>query len=276
MATAMNNSHEEKGMGEKPVVLVTGAGRGIGRGISVSCADAGFNIAGIDILYEPTNKDTGLFEVQRKVEEYNVTFLPVRGDISALRDHERMLDEVLGFYGKIDVLVNNAGVAPEKRMDVLTTTVDSYDHVMSVNTRGTFFLTQRVAVRMIEHVKKGLLQKPCIIFISSISAEVSSTTRAEYGMSKAALSQAGKIYADRLAEFGINVYELRPGLIHTEMTAPVKEKYDKLIAEGLVPQKRWGFPEDVGSAVVALAQGYLEYSTGLVLELSGGMNIRRL
>jgi 3-oxoacyl-[acyl-carrier protein] reductase len=263
-------------MGEKPVVLVTGAGRGIGRGISISCAEAGFDIAGLDILYDPANKDYGLFEVQRKVEELNASFLPVRGDVSVLHDHERILDEVLDIYGKIDVLVNNAGVAPEKRMDVLTTTVDSYDRVMSVNTRGVFFLTQRIAVQMIEHVKKDSLQKPKIIFISSISAEVSSPSRAEYCISKAALSQAAQIYADRLAEFAINVYELRPGLILTEMTAPVKEKYDKLITEGFVPQKRWGFPEDIGKAVVALAKGYLEYSTGLVLELSGGMNIRRL
>jgi NAD(P)-dependent dehydrogenase (short-subunit alcohol dehydrogenase family) len=273
----MNNSgNEVKIMGKKRVALVTGAGRGIGRGISISCAEAGFDIAGVDILYEPENKDSGLIEVQRKIEEYESAFLPVQGDVSALHDHERIIDEVLDFYGKIDVLVNNAGVSPEKRMDVLRTTPDSYDRVMSVNTRGAFFLTQRMAIRMIDQVKRGLLQKPCIIFISSISAEVSSPSRAEYCISKAALSQAARIYADRLAEFGINVYELRPGLIHSEMTAPVKEKYDKLIAEGLIPQKRWGFPEDVGRAVVALVKGDLEYSTGLVLELSGGMNIRRL
>jgi NAD(P)-dependent dehydrogenase (short-subunit alcohol dehydrogenase family) len=273
----MNNSENEvRRMGEKRVVLVTGAGRGIGRGISISCAEAGFDVAGVDILYDPTNKDSGLLEVQRKVEEQNVSFLPVQGDISALLDHERILNEILDFYGKVDVLVNNAGVAPEKRMDVLTTTASSFDRVMSVNTRGTFFLTQRVAVRMIEHAKMGYLQKPCIIFISSISAEISSPSRAEYCISKAALSQAAQIYADRLAEFAINVYELRPGLIQTDMTAPVKEKYDKLISEGLVPQKRWGFPEDIGKAVVGLAEGYLEYSTGLVLELSGGMNIRHL
>lgn len=263
-------------MGKKPVMLVTGAGRGIGRGISMACAKAGFDIAGIDLLYDPTNKDTGLFEVQQKVEELDATFLPVRGDISALHDHERILDEVFDFYGRVDVLVNNAGIAPEERMDVLTTTADSFDRVMSVNIRGTFFLTQRIAVRMIEDTKKGSLQNPCLIFISSISAEVSSPSRVEYCISKAALSQAAQIYADRLAEYAINVYEIRPGLIHTEMTAPVKEKYDKLIAEGLVPQKRWGSAEDVGNAVVALARGYFGYSTGIVLELSGGMNIRHL
>jgi NAD(P)-dependent dehydrogenase (short-subunit alcohol dehydrogenase family) len=161
-------------------------------------------------------------------------------------------------------------------MDVLATTPESYDRVMAVNARGTFFLTQRVAVRMIDLIKEKSLHKPCIIFISSVSAEVSSPSRAEYCISKAALSQAAQVFADRLAEFAINVYELRPGIIQTEMTAPAREKYDQLIAEGLVPLKRWGFPEDVGKAVVVLAKGYFDYSTGLILELSGGMNIRHL
>jgi NAD(P)-dependent dehydrogenase (short-subunit alcohol dehydrogenase family) len=263
-------------MGDKKVVLITGAGRGIGRGISLSCAEAGFDIAGVDILYDPAIKDSGLFEVQIKAEEYGVSFLPVRGDISALDDHERIIDEILDVYGRIDVLVNNAGIAPETRMDVLETTPESYDRVMAVNARGAFFLTQRVAAKMIQYTKNESHQTPSIIFISSFSAVVSSPSRAEYCISKAALSQAAQIFADRLTEFAINVYELRPGIIHTEMTAPVREKYDKLIAEGLVPQKRWGYPEDVGKAVVALAKGYFEYSTGLILELSGGMNIRHL
>jgi NAD(P)-dependent dehydrogenase (short-subunit alcohol dehydrogenase family) len=263
-------------MSDKPVVLVTGAGRGIGRGISVSCAEAGFDVAGVDIQYDPENRDSGLFEVQKKVAEFNVSFLPVKGDISVLGDHERILNEVIDYYGQVDVLVNNAGIAPVKRMDVLETDPESFDRVIAVNTRGTFFLTQRVAVEMIEWIKKGSLQKPSIIFISSFSAEVSSPLRAEYCISKAALSQAARVFADRLAEFAINVYEIRPGLIHTDMTAPVREKYNKLIEEGLVPQQRWGYPEDVGKAVVALAQGYFDYGTGLILELSGGMNIRHL
>jgi NAD(P)-dependent dehydrogenase (short-subunit alcohol dehydrogenase family) len=161
-------------------------------------------------------------------------------------------------------------------LDVLETTVDSFDRVLAVNMRGTFFLTQKIANQMAKQVGKGSSVKPCIIFISSISADVSSPSRAEYCISKAAVSQAARIFADRLVEYGINVYEVRPGIIKTEMTAPVKEKYDRLIAEGLVPQKRWGFPEDVAKAVVALAKGYFEYSTGMIIEVSGGMNIRRL
>jgi NAD(P)-dependent dehydrogenase (short-subunit alcohol dehydrogenase family) len=263
-------------MGEKPVVLITGAGRGIGRGISISCAEAGFDIAGVDILFDPANRDSGLFEVQSRADELNASFLPIKGDVSSLEDHEKICDEVFDFFGTIDVLVNNAGIAPEERKDILEITVESYDRVMSVNARGTFFLTQRIALRMIEQTQKADFPNPCIIFISSFSAEVSSPSRAEYCISKAALSQTARVYADRLSEFAINVYEIRPGIIQTEMTAPVREKYDKLIKEGFVPQKRWGYPEDVGKAVVALAKGYFGYSTGLVLELSGGMNIRHL
>ena len=263
-------------MGEKPVVLITGAGRGIGLGISISCAEAGFDIAGVDIQFDPSNRDSGLFEVQRRADELNASFLPIKGDVSSLEDHEKICDEVFDFFGTIDVLVNNAGIAPEERKDILEITAESYDRVMSVNARGTFFLTQRIALRMIEQTHKTDFPNTCIIFISSFSAEVSSPSRSEYCISKAALSQTARVYADRLSEFAINVYEIRPGIIQTEMTAPVREKYDKLINEGLIPQKRWGYPEDVGKAVVALAKGYFGYSTGLVLELSGGMNIRHL
>ncbi|MDZ7358810.1 MAG: SDR family oxidoreductase, partial [candidate division KSB1 bacterium] len=167
-----------------------------------------------------------------------------------------------------------AGVAPKQRLDILETTPDSYDRVMSINARGPFFLTQRVARYMIQNPNASISRY--IIFISSISAYYSSPSRAEYCLSKAAISHAARIFAHRLAEFGIRVFELRPGIIQTDMTAVVKEKYDKLIAEGLVPQHRWGFPEDVGRAVLGLVQGYFDYSTGLIAEVSGGMNICRL
>jgi NAD(P)-dependent dehydrogenase (short-subunit alcohol dehydrogenase family) len=248
--------------GKKPVALITGAGRGIGRGIAIELAKNGFDIVGNDTIFEPGNKEKGLFEVKERVEESKAVFLPVRGDISSLDEHDVIIKQALDKFGKIDVLVNNAGVAPERRLDILETTPESFDRLFSINTRGTFFLTQKVANQM--------------IFISSISAEVSSPSRTEYCISKAAISQAARIFADRLTEYEINVYEIRPGIIKTDMTAPVQRKYDKLIAGGLIPQKRWGFPEDVGKAVVVLAKGYFDYSTGLVLEVSGGMNIRRL
>jgi 3-oxoacyl-[acyl-carrier protein] reductase len=178
--------------------------------------------------------------------------------------------------GRIDVLVNNAGVAPDKRLDILETTPESYDRVMSVNARGSFFLTQKVALQMAGQSQGDSTFLQSIVFISSISADVSSPNRAEYCMSKAALSQAARIFADRLTGYGINVYEIRPGIIKTEMTAGVRDKYDRLIAEGIVPQRRWGLPEDVAKAVVALTQGAFSYSTGMIVEISGGMNIRRL
>jgi 3-oxoacyl-[acyl-carrier protein] reductase len=267
---------ERKANKSRPVALITGAGRGIGRGIAIELAKNGFDIVGNDIQYNPKDRKTGLFEVNDRVEELGGSFLPVRGDISDLSIHESMLNQALTEFGRIDVLVNNAGVAPEKRADILEASSESYDRVLSVNARGPFFLTQRIAGHMIQQVRQHSEKKPCIVFISSISATVSSTTRAEYCISKAALSQTAALFADRLSEYGINVYEIRPGIIKTEMTAPVKKKYDKLISEGLVPQKRWGYPEDIGKAVVALAKGYFDYATGLVLEISGGMNIRRL
>jgi 3-oxoacyl-[acyl-carrier protein] reductase len=261
---------------DKPVALITGAGRGIGRGISVALANAGFDIAGVDIIYKPENKRSGLFEVKERIKELGVSFLPIQGDVSSLEDHEKILQQTLDKWKKIDVLVNNAGVAPEQRLDVLETTPESYDRLQSINARGPFFLTQKISKQMISQVKEDPESKPCIIFISSISASVSSPSRAEYCISKAALSQAARVFADRLSDYGINVYDVRPGIIQTEMTVPVKEKYDKLIAGGLIPQKRWGLPEDVGKAVVALAKGYFGYSTGLVVEVSGGMSIQHL
>lgn len=267
-------------MKKRPVALVTGAGRGIGRGIVLSLADNGFDIVGNDIIWEPENEQSGLFEVKRRVKELSVNFLPIKGDISSLEDHDRIIAKTLDTYGRIDVLVNNAGVAPKIRLDILETTPESYDRLLTVNARGPFFLTQKVAAVMIEQIKKGdkstAVISPSIIFISSISAYVSSSSRAEYCISKAAISQTARLYADRLSEYGINVYEVRPGIIKTDMTAAVKEKYDKKISEGLIPQGRWGQPEDVGRAVVSLARGDFGYSTGMIVEISGGMNISRL
>ncbi len=248
-------------MNGRSTALVTGAANGIGRSIAIELAHAGYNVAAVDI--DP-------------VEDMRGDFFPIQADISSLEDHKKIVELTLSKFGKIDVLVNNAGIAPDSRLDILDTTPESYDRVLSVNSRGAFFLTQRLAPVMIDQVQKHGDYGPCIIFISSISADVSSPSRAEYCISKAALSQISRIFADRLSEFNINVYEVRPGIIQTRMTAAVKEKYDRKIAEGLIPQMRWGQPEDVARAVVSLAQGSFSYSTGMVVEVSGGMNIRRL
>ena len=240
---------------EKRVALVTGAGQGIGRGIALALASEGFAVAGNDIRYDESEARDGLFEVMATVEEGGGEFLPLPGDIADFADQERIVESVLARFGRIDVLVNNAGVAPLERRDVLT---------------------QRVARHMIGRTPPSSKQPPCVMFISSISAEVSSPSRAEYCISKAGVSQMARIFAHRLVDEGINVYEIRPGIFRTGMTAAVKEKYDRLIAEGLVPQKRWGVPEDVGKAAAALARGDFAYATGLVVELSGGMQIRRL
>jgi NAD(P)-dependent dehydrogenase (short-subunit alcohol dehydrogenase family) len=265
-----------KRVSNRPVAVITGAGQGIGRGIALALAMNGFDIAGLDIHWNPKNRRKGLFEVKARVERLGRRFLPVQCDVAAISEHDRAIEAVLAKFGRIDVLVNNAGIASEKRLDILETTEVSYDRVMGVNARGPFFLTQNVARRMIARTRHDHAVKPSIIFITSISATVSSVTRAEYCLSKAALSMAATLFAHAMAPHGVAVYEIRPGIIATDMTAPVKARYDRMIASGLVPQGRWGLPEDVGKAVAALATGAFGFSTGAVIEVSGGMNIRRL
>jgi 3-oxoacyl-[acyl-carrier protein] reductase len=259
-----------------PVAVITGCGRGIGRGIALELAKNGFDILGNDILYDPGNKKEGLEEVKNKALGCGIRFIPVRGDAASLEDQDTIIRTAMESFGRIDVLVNNAGIAPEKRMDILETTPDNYDRVLEVNTRGPLFLTQKAVSEMIKTVPKTPDHHRCILFITSVSAVFSSPSRAEYCISKAALSHLARIFAHRLAEENINVYEVRPGIIQTEMTRPVQEKYTTLISRGFVPQKRWGLPEDVGKAVAALAKGTFAFSTGAIFEVSGGMNIRRL
>ena len=263
-------------MSDKKVGLVTGAAKGIGREICLELAKNGFDIVGVDILFDSSTTQDRLIDVKQKAEELDQDFLPVQADVSDLDSHQEILDKTLDRFGRVDGLINNAGVAPEERLDILDTTAESYDRLLSINARGAFFLTQKIARHLIHQAEDDIGIKPSIIFISSISADVSSPSRSEYCISKAAISMAAKIFADRLSEYGINVFEVRPGIIQTDMTAPVKEKYDKLIAEGLVPQKRWGYPIDVAKVVAALIRGDFAYSTGLVVEVSGGMNIQRL
>ena len=255
----------------KAVALITGASRGIGKGIAVALASHGYDVAGV-----ATGLTTGIEDTRREVESRGQQFVPIAADIGNLDDHPRIVEEAVGAFGRIDVLVNNAGVAPKVRLDILETTPESFDRLIGINLRGPFFLTQRVAAQMIAQTKAGAGYAPKIVFITSISSNTASPNRAEYCISKAGLSMAAQTFAVRLAEYGINVYEVRPGVVETDMTAAVKRKYDDLIAKGLLLTPRWGTPEDIGKAVVAFAEGYFDYATGTVIEVGGGFGVQRL
>ncbi len=260
----------------KATALVTGASRGIGRGIVLALARQGYDIVAVATRLEGDADRPGLRELVGQVEALGVACMPRVADISDLSSHENIVQQAVERFGGIDVLVNNAGVAPLVRADIMECSPESYDRLMDINLRGPFFLTQAVGRQMIGQVNAGVSRPPKIIFITSISSRVASPNRAEYCVSKAGLSMAAKNYTVRLAEHGINVYDLQPGITATDMTAGVKEKYDRLIAEGLLLTPRWGTPEDVGKAVVALAEGCLDYSTGSVIEIGGGFSVERL
>jgi len=252
----------------KSVGCVTGAASGIGLAIAKSLAGAGYSVVIVDIREDGQQIVDGL---------QGEGHLYVKADISSASDRAGILDAIRETYGRFDLLVNNAGVAPRERKDVLEATEESYDRLMAINLKGPLFLTQILARYMIELVQQGRVERPKIINISSISAYTSSTSRGEYCISKAGVSMMTKLFADRLAEYGINVYEIRPGIIRTPMTEPVAAKYDKLILEeGILPIKRWGDPEDVAAAVKAIVTGGFEYSTGQVFDVDGGFHLRRL
>ncbi len=263
-------------MEDRPTAVVTGANRGIGRAIALELAREGYNIAGISRTLVSKDNKQGLKDLKPHVGNYGVSFLPLEGDIAIEADHKRFIQEIMESFGRIDVLVNNAGVAPQERLDILETTQKSYDRVMNINLKGPFFFTQKVVNSMIENMSKVNDYTPKVIFITSVSADVSSPNRAEYCISKSGLSMASRVFADRLAGTGINVYEIRPGIVKTDMTAPVQKKYDGMIDDGLIPQNRWGLPEDVAKAVSSIVDGHFDYSTGMIFEISGGMNINRL
>lgn len=259
-------------MNLKPVAVITGASRGIGRAIAVSLAREGFDIAAI----ARTTDSEGMLSLQPEIESSGADFFPIGLDISDTARHEEAITNIIDRYGRVDLLVNNAGVGPLERKDVLEMTEESYDRVTDINVRGPVFFAQKVAREMIWLKNNNPDLRLAIIFITSVSAYMSSTNRMEYCVSKAGLSMAATIFADRLAEEGINVFEVRPGIIQTDMTSRVKDKFDKLIAEGLIPQKRWGKTSDVAKAVASLARGDWPFSTGTVFEVSGGMNIKSL
>jgi 3-oxoacyl-[acyl-carrier protein] reductase len=259
-------------MNNKPVAVITGASRGIGRGIAISLASEGFDIAAIARSID----SEGMEILSVEVEKMGSQFFPIGLDISCTNCQCEVVSNILERYGRIDILVNSAGVAPLQRNDVLDMTEESYDRVMNINLKGPVFFAQKIAKEMIWLKQKIDVYKPIIVFISSVSAQMSTTNRAEYCVSKSGLSMATTVLADRLSNEGILVYEVRPGVIETDMTAKIKDKYDKLIKEGLIPQKRWGLPEDIGKAVASLARGDWSYSTGMVFEISGGLNISKL
>ena len=268
------------------VALITGASRGIGRGIAIELARLGFSIA---INYTQHRK--AALECKRLCEHAAPagahatlkggampSFEVFRADISQAADRAALLRAVRERFGWIDLLVNNAGVAPTRRVDLLEAGEESFDRLMNTNVRGPYFLTQALANLWIgglnERPEKG--GKPKIVNISSVSAYAPSVNRGDYCMSKAALSMMTQLFAARLAEYGINVYEIRPGIVLTDMTGPVKEKYDSMISAGLTPLARWGTPEDVGRAVAAIAEDRFPFSTGEVINVDGGFHVRRL
>ena len=254
------------------VALITGGANGIGLGIAMQLAREGYALA----LTGRSSLEKVAENID-KVKSFGSPVVYISGDVASDESRQAVLQKIDADFGRLDVLVNNAGVAPKVRMDILETTEESFDHVLNINLKGAFFLTQRVANYMLETKKNGADMNPVIINVSSISAYTSSTARGEYCISKAGIGMLTALFADRLAEYGINVYEIRPGIIATDMTSGVKAKYDRLILEeGLLPIKRWGLPEDIGNAVSVLCSGKLAYSTGEVLNIDGGFHIRRL
>ncbi|MEQ9812112.1 MAG: 3-ketoacyl-ACP reductase [Azospirillaceae bacterium] len=253
----------------RPVALVTGAGRGIGLAIAEALAGAGFDIAIADIAPE-----AALGPAVECVAGRGAAALPLSSDLADLADHTRVVEAVYDRFGRFDCLVNNAGIASPVRGDLLDLTPENFDRVLGVNLRGTVFLTQTVVARWLADGRET--HGRSVVTVTSASAELASPERADYCVSKAGLSMWVKTLTLRLAESGIGVFEVRPGIIRTDMTAVAAQKYDRLIAEGLVPARRWGEAEDVGAAVAALATGRLGFATGSVIAVDGGLSVPRL
>ena len=255
----------------KSIALITGGSRGIGYGIAIELAANDF-----DLAINGTRSPDQVEDVMQKLKGFGNDVIYCRGNISSATDRENILRQVREHYGKLHVLVNNAGVAPKERRDILDATEESFDDVISTNLKGPYFLTQKAANWMIEQKKNDPEFTGCIINISSISATVASVNRGEYCISKAGVSMMTALFALRLAPHRIMVNEIRPGVIRTEMTAPVKESYDREIAGGLSPIARWGEGEDIGRAVAALASGAFPFTTGEAVHVDGGLHIGRM
>ena len=254
-----------------PVALVTGGRRGIGRGCAYALAEAGFDVV-IDDLEHDADVDETLAGIAARGRQGKF----ILADISDLDTHAALIEGTVSAFGAIDCLVNNAGVTVLKRGDMLETTPESWDHVLDTNARGTFFLSQRVANWMIAHPAAEGDPYRSIVMISSVNASVVSTSRAEYCVSKTGIAMMAKLFGIRLAEEGIGVYEIQPGIIRTPMTEPVAAKYDALIAEGISPVRRWGESEDCGKAVAVLASGVIPFTVGQEIRVDGGLTWRQL
>lgn len=256
-------------MADRPVAIVTGASRGIGRSIALELAALGY-----DLVINRARDERP--DVIKEAETLGVRCEFAPGSIAETNARQRIVEATRARFGRCDMLVNNAGTAPQQRLDLLEATEESFDRVLGINLKGPYFLTQLVARWMIAQRKEYPNRPLRIVNIGSLSAYASSPSRGEYCVSKAGVAMMTKLYADRLGEYDINVIEVSPGIIATDMTSGVKGKYDKLIGEGLTPTQRWGRPEDVAKAVGAVADGRLDFSTGTVINVDGGFHLRRL
>ena len=251
--------------------LITGGTRGIGLGIARALARDGW-----DLLLSGQRKLDEVSTVLRELEKLGVNVDYVAGDIAEAADRTAIVDRARARYGTLNALVNNAGRAPRVRADLIDATQESFEEVLRTNLQGPYFLTQAIARDMLERVRTDATFRSAIVFVTSVSAEMISVNRGEYCISKAGLAMAASLFAVRLAPHGIPVFDVRPGVIATDMTSAVKDTYDRRIADGLVPEARWGQPDDVGRAVCALLRGDLPYATGSVIHVDGGLSLPRL
>jgi len=254
------------------LAVVTGGSRGIGKGVVLRLAQLGYSV----VVNYQSNAEAARSTCEAAKSAGATEAIAFQADVADLNACRQLLDQTLAHFGRIDLLVNNAGVAPSQRLDLLETTPESWDRVLGINLKGPFFLTQCFANAMIRLGREGIVEDPQIIFVTSVSSTFASENRGEYCVSKSGLSMVAQLFASRLAREGIRVNEVRPGIIATDMTGGVKEVYDRRISEGLLPIARWGTPEDVGRAVGAIASGEFSYTCGEVFHVDGGLHLRRL